>query len=71
MRTRGDRSPVDSLDRAAPLGPRKPRGYGPIMHITGMVHVNVNCSDFDVSLAFYQRLGSHRAAFDPVGRRRC
>ncbi len=27
------------------------------MHVTGMVHVNVNCSDFDRSLAFYERLG--------------
>lgn len=27
------------------------------MSITGFVHVNVNCSDFDASLAFYERLG--------------
>lgn len=27
------------------------------MNITGLVHVNVNCSDFDRSLAFYERLG--------------
>lgn len=27
------------------------------MNISGMVHVNVNCSDFDRSLAFYERLG--------------
>ncbi|MCP3993158.1 MAG: VOC family protein [Actinomycetia bacterium] len=35
------------------------------MHITGMVHVNVNCSDFDVSLAFYQRLGFKLVAMVP------
>jgi len=27
------------------------------MAITGLVHVNVNCSDFERSLAFYERLG--------------
>lgn len=27
------------------------------MNISGLVHVNVNCSDFDRSLAFYERLG--------------
>ena len=27
------------------------------MPITGLVHVNVNCSDYDRSLAFYERLG--------------
>jgi catechol 2,3-dioxygenase-like lactoylglutathione lyase family enzyme len=27
------------------------------MTITGLVHVNVNCSDYDLSLAFYERLG--------------
>ena len=27
------------------------------MNISGFVHVNVNCSDFDRSLAFYGRLG--------------
>lgn len=27
------------------------------MHITSMFHVNINCRDFDVSLAFYQQLG--------------
>jgi catechol 2,3-dioxygenase-like lactoylglutathione lyase family enzyme len=27
------------------------------MHITSMYHVNLNCRDFDVSLAFYQKLG--------------
>jgi catechol 2,3-dioxygenase-like lactoylglutathione lyase family enzyme len=27
------------------------------MHVTGMVHVNVNCSDYERSLAFYRRLG--------------
>lgn len=27
------------------------------MSITGLVHVNVNCSDFDRSRAFYERLG--------------
>ena len=30
------------------------------MNITGLVHVNVNCSDFDRSLAFYERLGFER-----------
>jgi catechol 2,3-dioxygenase-like lactoylglutathione lyase family enzyme len=27
------------------------------MHLTGLVHVNVNCTDYDRSLAFYERLG--------------
>ena len=27
------------------------------MHITGMVHVNVNCSDYERSLRFYETLG--------------
>ena len=27
------------------------------MTITGLIHVNVNCSDFDRSLAFYEMLG--------------
>ena len=27
------------------------------MNITGMVHVNINCSDFDRSKAFYEMLG--------------
>lgn len=30
------------------------------MSITGLVHVNVNCSNFDRSLAFYQLLGFER-----------
>ncbi len=30
------------------------------MSITGLVHVNVNCSDFDRSLAFYELLGFER-----------
>ena len=28
------------------------------MHITGMVHININCSDFERSKAFYEMLGS-------------
>ncbi|MEM9562819.1 MAG: VOC family protein [Actinomycetota bacterium] len=35
------------------------------MHVAGMVHVNVNCSDFDRSLAFYQRLGYQLVAMVP------
>ena len=35
------------------------------MHVTGMVHVNVNCSDFDRSLAFYERLGFQLVAMVP------
>lgn len=35
------------------------------MHVTGMVHVNVNCSDFDRSLAFYERLGYRLVAMVP------
>jgi catechol 2,3-dioxygenase-like lactoylglutathione lyase family enzyme len=31
------------------------------MSITGLVHVNVNCSDFDRSLQFYQLLGFEKA----------
>lgn len=27
------------------------------MSVTGFIHVNVNCSNFDASLAFYERLG--------------
>lgn len=29
------------------------------MHLVGFVHANVNCSDFTVSRAFYERLGFH------------
>ena len=31
------------------------------MTITGLVHVNVNCSDFDRSKAFYEMLGFRHA----------
>jgi hypothetical protein len=31
------------------------------MSITGLVHVNVNCSDFDRSLKFYELLGFVKA----------
>lgn len=31
------------------------------MTIKGLIHVNVNCSDFDRSLAFYELLGFERA----------
>ena len=27
------------------------------MHITGMVHININCTDFQRSKAFYEMLG--------------
>lgn len=35
------------------------------MHLTGMVHVNVNCSDFDRSLQFYRLLGFELVAMVP------
>lgn len=35
------------------------------MHISGMVHVNINCSDFDRSLAFYEALGFQLIAMVP------
>ncbi len=35
------------------------------MHLTAMVHVNVNCRDFDRSLAFYQLLGFRLVAMVP------
>lgn len=35
------------------------------MHLTGMVHVNVNCRDFDRSLAFYRLLGFELVAMVP------
>jgi catechol 2,3-dioxygenase-like lactoylglutathione lyase family enzyme len=31
------------------------------MHIDGLVHVNVNCSDYARSLAFYEKLGFREA----------
>lgn len=31
------------------------------MQVAGLYHVNVNCSDFDRSLAFYEALGFRRA----------
>jgi len=34
--------------------------------ITGLVHVNVNCSDFDTSLAFYERLGFRKVMDVPA-----
>ncbi len=36
---------------------RRSQRSGPGMHVTGVLHVNVNCSDFDRSRAFYERLG--------------
>ncbi len=36
------------------------------MSLTGLVHVNVNCSDFERSLAFYERLGFERVADVPA-----
>ena len=35
------------------------------MSITGLIHVNVNCSDFERSLAFYERLGFEKVADVP------
>jgi len=35
------------------------------MNVTGMVHVNINCSDFDRSLAFYEGLGFRLVAMVP------
>ncbi len=36
------------------------------MTITGLVHVNVNCSDFERSRAFYERLGFRHAIDVPA-----
>lgn len=36
------------------------------MSITGLVHVNVNCSDFERSLAFYELLGFEHVADVPA-----
>lgn len=36
------------------------------MSITGLVHVNVNCSDFDRSLEFYRLLGFEKAIDVPA-----
>ncbi len=35
------------------------------MNVTAMVHVNINCSDFDQSLAFYSMLGFQLVAMVP------
>lgn len=35
------------------------------MHVRGIVHANVNCSDFDRSLAFYEMLGFRLVAMVP------
>ena len=35
------------------------------MHLTSIVHANVNCTDFDRSLAFYERLGFELVAMVP------
>ena len=35
------------------------------MHLSGIVHANVNCSDFDRSLAFYEMLGFRLVAMVP------
>lgn len=35
------------------------------MNLTGMVHVNINCSDFDASLTFYEMLGFELLAMVP------
>ena len=36
------------------------------MSVTGLVHVNINCSDFDRSLKFYELLGFERAIEVPA-----
>ena len=36
------------------------------MSVTGFVHVNINCSDFDRSLKFYELLGFQRAIDVPA-----
>jgi catechol 2,3-dioxygenase-like lactoylglutathione lyase family enzyme len=36
------------------------------MSVTGLVHVNINCSDFDRSLKFYELLGFQRAIEVPA-----
>jgi catechol 2,3-dioxygenase-like lactoylglutathione lyase family enzyme len=36
------------------------------MSVTGLVHVNINCSDFDRSLEFYELLGFRRAIDVPA-----
>ncbi len=36
------------------------------MSVTGLVHVNINCSDFDRSLKFYELLGFRRAIDVPA-----
>ena len=36
------------------------------MSVTALVHVNVNCSDFDRSLAFYELLGFERSVDVPA-----
>lgn len=35
------------------------------MHLASVVHVNINCSDFDRSLAFYEALGFRLVAMVP------
>lgn len=35
------------------------------MHLSAMVHININCRDFDRSLAFYQALGFELLAMVP------
>lgn len=35
------------------------------MHLTSLVHANINCRDFDVSLAFYEQLGFRLVAMVP------
>jgi catechol 2,3-dioxygenase-like lactoylglutathione lyase family enzyme len=46
-----------------PMAARPPKVAG--MHLTGIVHVNVNCGDFDRSLAFYRLLGFELVAMVP------
>ncbi len=38
------------------------------MHLTGIYHVNINCTNFERSLAFYKMLGFKEVCFeDPDG----
>jgi glyoxylase I family protein len=61
----GVRTGKDILGRQSIVSARWKEGY---VNIQGMAHVNVNCSDFDRSRAFYERLGFEVVwEVEPVG----
>ncbi|HIA46719.1 MAG TPA: hypothetical protein EYN96_01800 [Candidatus Hydrogenedentes bacterium] len=57
-------APTGSVD-AEEVEVQRATSNGDDMNISGMVHVNINCSDFDRSVEFYKSLGFKLLAMVP------